>query len=112
MTTATAPAIKFSEVLIATEFSDVSDNALAYAKSLARTFESRLLLVHVADPIAHIAIPQGGWADDPARITKEVETTQSAEPVFDQRGSRHRNSVRSAEWRMKSVTWLVNVALI
>ena len=78
MTTATAPAIKFSEVLIATEFSDVSDNALAYAKSLARTFESELLLVHVADPLAHVAIPQGGWADDPARITKEVETTQSA----------------------------------
>ena len=78
MTTATAPAIKFSEVLIATEFSDVSDNALAYAKSLARTFESELLLVHVADPLAHVAIPQGGWADDPARITKEVKTTQSA----------------------------------
>jgi hypothetical protein len=31
MTTATALAIKFSEVLIATDFSDVSDSAQAYA---------------------------------------------------------------------------------
>jgi nucleotide-binding universal stress UspA family protein len=78
MTTATAPAIKFSEVLIATDFSDVSDSALAYAKSLARTFESELLLVHVADPAAHIVVPEGAWTDDSARIALEIETTQSA----------------------------------
>jgi nucleotide-binding universal stress UspA family protein len=78
MITATASAIRFSEVLIATDFSNVSDTALAYAKALARTFESELLLVHVADPIAHIVVPEAAWTDESARIAAEIETTHSA----------------------------------
>ena len=78
MTTTSAPAIDFSEILIATDFSDTSDNALAYAKALARTFGSELLLVHVADPAAHITVPEAAWADDPTRIQCEIESTQSA----------------------------------
>jgi nucleotide-binding universal stress UspA family protein len=78
MTTTSAPAIDFSEILIATDFSDTSDNALAYAKAFARTFGSELLLVHVADPVAHIAVPEAGWADDPARIQCELEATRNA----------------------------------
>jgi nucleotide-binding universal stress UspA family protein len=77
-TTATT-AIKFSEILIATDFSDASDSALAYAKSMARKFDSELLLVHVATPVSHIAIPEGGWADDDStRIESELKATQSA----------------------------------
>ena len=79
MTTTAAPAIKFSEILIATDFSDASDSALAYAKSMARNSDSELLLVHVAAPVAHIAIPEGAWADDDsARIDAELHATQSA----------------------------------
>lgn len=78
-TTTAAPAIKFSEILIATDFSDASDSALAYAKSMARTFDSEMLLVHVAAPVAHIAIPEGAWMDDDsARIEAELHATQSA----------------------------------
>jgi nucleotide-binding universal stress UspA family protein len=79
MTTTAAPAIKFSEILIATDFSDASGNALAYAKGMALNFDSRLLLVHVTAPVAHVAIPEGGWADDDsARIEFELEATQTA----------------------------------
>ena len=79
MTTTAAPAIKFSEILIATDFSDASDNALAYAKGMARNFDSELLLVHVTAPVAHVAIPEGGWVDDDsARIQSELEATQGA----------------------------------
>lgn len=79
MTTTAASAIKFSEILIATDFSDASDNALAYAKGMARNFESELLLVHVTAPLAHIAVPESVWVDDDsARIGAELEATQSA----------------------------------
>lgn len=77
-TTTTAPATRFSEILIATDFSDVSDNALGYAKALAKAFSSELLLVHVADPLAHIAVPEAAWADDSARIQSELEITRNA----------------------------------
>jgi nucleotide-binding universal stress UspA family protein len=77
MTTTSASAIDFSKILVATDFSDTSDNALAYAKAFARTFGSELLLVHVADPIAHITVPEAAWAD-PARIQCELEATRDA----------------------------------
>lgn len=77
MSTTISPTVRFSKILIATDFTDASDNGLAYAKSLARTFDSELLLVHVADPIAYIYIPEGGWVDDSTRIKRELETTKS-----------------------------------
>jgi nucleotide-binding universal stress UspA family protein len=78
MTATFASASTFSEILIATDFSDASDNALGYAKALARAFNSELLLVHVVDPLEHITVPEAAWADDSARIQCELETTQSA----------------------------------
>jgi nucleotide-binding universal stress UspA family protein len=78
MTTTAAPAIRFSEILIATDFSAGSDSALAYAKGMALNFDSELLLVHVTNPVAHVAIPQGAWMDDDsARIEAELHATQS-----------------------------------
>jgi nucleotide-binding universal stress UspA family protein len=66
MTATFAPATKFAEILVATDFSDASDSALGYAKAMAKTFDSELLLVHVADPV------------DAARVKCELETTESA----------------------------------
>src|SRR5215813_14143540 len=77
MTTTISPTVRFSKILVATDFTDVSDSGLAYAKSLTRAFDSELLLVHVADPIAHISIPDGGWVDDTERIKSELEATES-----------------------------------
>lgn len=80
MTTVSASGL--SEILVATDFTDTSDKALAYAKAIAKTFDSELLLVHVADPIAHIAVPEAAWADDSTRIQCEIEATQNAGEVL------------------------------
>lgn len=77
-TSATGTGTLFSEILIATDLSDTSDNALGYAKAMARAFDSELLLVHVTDPIAHVTVPEGAWADDSARIEWEMEATRNA----------------------------------
>jgi nucleotide-binding universal stress UspA family protein len=91
MTTAIAPATKFSEILIATDFSDASDSALGYAKAWAKAFNAELLLVHVAEPVAHIAVPEGGWADDGTRIECELETTESAGAALRAEGIKAKN---------------------
>ena len=78
MTTAVAPATTFTEVLIATDFGQEADRALAYAKSVVRASDGELLLVHVAEPVPHIAIPEGGWVDDPLRAQREIDHTEAA----------------------------------
>ena len=64
MTTAVAPANTFTEVLIATDFGQESDRALAYAKSVVRASNGALLLVHVAEPEPHRSTPEGGRVGD------------------------------------------------
>lgn len=78
MTTAVAPATTFTEVLIATDFGQEADRALAYAKSIVRASDGELLLVHVAEPVPHIAIPEGDWVDDPHRAQQEIDHTEAA----------------------------------
>jgi nucleotide-binding universal stress UspA family protein len=78
MTTAVAPTTTFTEVLIATDFGQEADRALAYAKSVVRASNGELLLVHVAEPVPHIAIPEGGWVDDPLRAQREIDQTEAA----------------------------------
>ena len=78
MTTAVAPATTFTEVLIATDFGQEADRALAYAKCVVRASSGELLLVHVAEPVPHIAIPEGGWVDDPLRAQREIDQTEAA----------------------------------
>ena len=78
MTTAVALATTFTEVLIATDFGQEADRALAYAKSVVRASNGELLLVHVAEPVPHIAIPEGGWVYDPLRAKREIEQTEAA----------------------------------
>jgi hypothetical protein len=51
-------------VLIATDFGQESDRALAYAKNVVRASDGELLLVHVAEPEPHIGIPEGGRVGD------------------------------------------------
>lgn len=48
--------ISFRQILIATDFSDASSNALHYAKAIAKRYASQLVLVHVCHPVAHIPI--------------------------------------------------------
>ena len=78
MTTAVAPATTFSEVVIATDFGQEADRALAYAKSIVRASQGQLLLVHVAEPVPHITIPEAALFEDPLRAQRESEQTDAA----------------------------------
>ncbi len=48
-----ANAIRFKRVLIATDFSDASRNALRYAAAIARNHEARLYIVHVVSSVGY-----------------------------------------------------------
>lgn len=79
MTSSIAPATTFTEVLIASDFGQEADRALAYAKSIVRASDGELLLVHVAEPVSHIAVPEAAWVgDDPLRAQRQSEQTEAA----------------------------------
>jgi len=53
--------LQFKTIAVATDLSDASSTALRYAQSIARTYQSTLVLVHVIDPLAY-AFPDGAPA--------------------------------------------------
>jgi nucleotide-binding universal stress UspA family protein len=63
MSTVSPVAVTFEHILIPTDFSEVSERALEYAKSLAKQGNSELLLVHVNPPIDFITPPEAAWID-------------------------------------------------
>ena len=67
--------ISFRQILIATDLSGASANALKYAKVLAKRYDSHIMLAHACQPPNYIAIPEGGWVEDLAtqRATEETE---------------------------------------
>lgn len=75
MSAITPTQISFRQILIATDLSDASANALNYAKAIAKRFASHMVLVHVCHPVSHLTIPQGGWIEDPATLRGEEEKT-------------------------------------
>ncbi|MBV8115837.1 MAG: universal stress protein [Silvibacterium sp.] len=71
MTTTTIPEVSFKEILVASDLSDASRNAIGYAKAIARHYGSHIVLAHVSDPAAPIAIPEGGWIQETANQIEE-----------------------------------------
>ncbi|MCM3881979.1 MAG: universal stress protein [Vicinamibacterales bacterium] len=55
--------IKLNNILVATDFSDASESALVYGRTLARTFNARLHVVHVVDNALMFAALDGYTAD-------------------------------------------------
>jgi nucleotide-binding universal stress UspA family protein len=49
--------VPFKNILIATDFSEVSQHALLYALAMAKRFDAKLTVVHVAPPEAQTPIP-------------------------------------------------------
>ena len=78
MSVATVPSTMFSEVLLASDFSEESCRALTYAKSIVRGSGGELLLVHVAQLAPVLALPEGVWVDDSVRIRAEEQATEEA----------------------------------
>jgi len=71
--TSEAPMIVLKQILVATDFSEPSEAALAYGQELARTFGAQLRLVHVVDDVAARAYgPDGFLVADPA-LQHELE---------------------------------------
>lgn len=50
--------LQFATIAVATDLSDSSSAALRYAQSIARTYASTLVVIHVIDPMAY-AFPEG-----------------------------------------------------
>src|SRR5690349_16908805 len=65
--------ILLKKILVATDFSDPSDAALAYGRELARTFEAQLVLLHVADNVAARAYGGDGFVFIDPRLQTDVE---------------------------------------
>jgi nucleotide-binding universal stress UspA family protein len=71
MPTTARPEVSFKEILVASDLSDASTNAIGYAKAIAKHFGSHILLAHVSDPGAPMAIPEGGWIQEDANLIEE-----------------------------------------
>jgi nucleotide-binding universal stress UspA family protein len=73
------PSVDFSKVLLASDFSEESERALAYAKAIVRASGGELLLVHVAQLGPVLPLPEGSWiGDNTARIKAEERQTEEA----------------------------------
>jgi nucleotide-binding universal stress UspA family protein len=88
MSVATVPSTTFSEVLLASDFSEESDRALTYAKSIIRGSGGELLLVHVAQLAPVFALPEGVWVDNSVRVRAEEQETEEAVAVLRAEGLR------------------------
>ena len=83
MTNSAPATIAFRRILILTDFSDVSDRAVEYAKRVAKQQGSSLLLARVIQPVNPVAVPEPVWVDE------EVE--QRIEDQLEQKGAELRS---------------------
>jgi nucleotide-binding universal stress UspA family protein len=65
--------ILLKKILVATDFSEPSDAALAYGYELARTFGAQLVVLHVVDNVAGRAYGGDGFAFVDPRLQTDVE---------------------------------------
>lgn len=62
----------FNHILVATDFSDAANEAVAIATDLARRFDAELTLLHVAVPPAFESAPEARWrAEDALAMVEE-----------------------------------------
>lgn len=90
MTTLAQVATSFDRILVPTDFSDASNQALEYAKGIAKKYDSRLFLVNVSEPINMVTPPEAAWID-------EEGIEQRLEQRLDQAGSELRSQGYWAE---------------
>jgi nucleotide-binding universal stress UspA family protein len=88
MSVVIVPSTTFFEVLLASDFSEESDRALTYAKSIIRGSGGELLLVHVAQLAPVLALPEGVWIDDSVRIRAEEQEAEEAAAALRAQGIR------------------------
>ena len=68
----------FNRLLVATDFSDDSANALGLAEELARNFASEIVLIHVDQPLAPVMVSELGPTFDVAAMNRIAEEQRLA----------------------------------
>jgi nucleotide-binding universal stress UspA family protein len=67
--------ITLKNILVATDFSEPSDAALAYGRELARTFGASLTVLHIVDNILTRAYGTDGVVLADPELQREIETS-------------------------------------
>jgi nucleotide-binding universal stress UspA family protein len=71
-----ATCVAFKNILFATDFSDVSQHALLHALAMAKRYDSKLTVVHVAPPEAQTPIPM-----EPVPLEMDWQKKKAAESL-------------------------------
>jgi nucleotide-binding universal stress UspA family protein len=90
MATINPVAIAFGRILVPTDFSDVSQRALEYAKVIAKRDNSELLLAHVSAPVNLITPPEAAWIDVAGLQSLEEEKLEQRSAALRSKGYRAR----------------------
>src|SRR5436190_1225038 len=69
------PMIAFKHILVATDFSEASDAALAYGRALTRSLGATLHVLHVVGNLTGLVYGADGYAATLPDIQRELETT-------------------------------------
>jgi nucleotide-binding universal stress UspA family protein len=67
--------ILLKNILVATDFSEPSDAALAYGRELARTFNAQLLLTHVVDNVMTRVYGVDGFVFTDPDLQRDIEAS-------------------------------------
>jgi nucleotide-binding universal stress UspA family protein len=78
MATTNPVAVTFEHILVPTDFSEVSQRALEYAKTLAKRQNAELLLAHVEPPANLLTPPEAAWIDDSEIQSKHAEELEQS----------------------------------
>ena len=68
-----ASVILLKQILVATDFSEPSDAALAYGRELARNFGAQLTVLHIADNLAMRAYGADGFVMAEPELQRDIE---------------------------------------
>ena len=78
--------VKFERIYVPTDFTDVSQNALEYAKSIAKFYGSTILLAHVSEPFNPVTPPEVVWFDQFTTQIREEEQLESTRAELQSHG--------------------------
>lgn len=65
-------------ILVPTDFSEYSKQALSYAEMLAKPFEAKIVLIHVIDTVSYVVSESVQWTTD---VSTRVQA--SVQPMLD-----------------------------
>jgi nucleotide-binding universal stress UspA family protein len=90
MATMNPVAVAFEHILVPTDFSEISQRALEYAKVIARQANSELVLVHVNTPVALIDPCEAAWIDESGIQSQREEQLEQSGAALRSGGYRAR----------------------